>query len=46
MFENLPDKIKKLYQEKIKEDDSKHKRKDNADNLSKLTYQKFIQKIL
>lgn len=32
MFENLPDKIKKLYQDKIKEDELKQKGNDSADN--------------
>lgn len=30
MFENLPDKIKKLYQEKIKEEDARQKQSESA----------------
>lgn len=30
MFENLPDKIKKLYQEKIREEEAKQKQNDGA----------------
>jgi hypothetical protein len=45
MFETLPDKIKKLYQDKIKEDESKQKGNDD-NNMSKIFLSTFFLKKL